>query len=475
MAYKIGFGTDGWRGVIAEDYTFDNVRRAAQGFASYLLEQNRHGQWVVVGHDKRFASEYFAAAAAEVLAGNGLNVYLTNGATPTPVIAYAVVDKKACGAVNITASHNPPTDNGFKVRDEHGSAIDPEGLKRIEVLIPDSVEEVKRLEMSAATKDGKIVMFDASESYIVNLQKLVDLQEIKDAGFTVVVDAMWGNGAGWFPRLLEGGKTRVIEIHNTRNPSFPEMKRPEPIRPNIDVGLKATVENHADVLLVTDGDADRCGIGDENGEFIDQLRVYALLALYLLEVRGERGAIVKTLSTTTMLNKLGKLYDVPVYETGVGFKYVAPKMMETNAMIGGEESGGYAFRGNVPERDGILANLYFLDFMVRTGKKPTELLKMLFDKVGEHFYDRIDTPFTGDRKSREQMILSAKPQTLGGLKVIGLNTTDGFQFKLEDGGWLLIRFSGTEPIMRVYCETTHQDKVKAILQDGLKVAGIAKQ
>ncbi|HSA99246.1 MAG TPA: phosphoglucomutase/phosphomannomutase family protein, partial [Anaerolineales bacterium] len=255
-------------------------------------------------------------------------------------------------------------------------------------------------------------------------------------------------------------------------PSFPEMKRPEPIRPNIDVGLRATVENNADVLLVTDGDADRCGIGDEKGQFIDQLRVYALLAFYLLEVRGERGAIVKTLSTTTMLNKLGKLYDVPVYETGVGFKYVAPKMMETDAMIGGEESGGYAFRGNVPERDGILANLYFLDFMVSTGKKPTELLKTLFEKVGEHFYDRIDTPFSGDRKSREQMILDAKPKTIGGLKMTGLITTDGFKFNLEDGGWLLIRFSGTEPIMRVYCETTHQDKVKAILNDGLRIAGI---
>ena len=475
MAYKIGFGTDGWRGVIAEDYTFNNVRRAAQGFAAYLLEKGKQGEWVVVGHDKRFASENFAATAAEVLTGNGLNVYLTNGATPTPVIAFAVVNKKACGAVNITASHNPPTDNGFKVRDEHGSAIDPDGLKRIEALIPDAVEEAKHIPLSTGLRDGKIVMFDASEAYIANLQKLVDLEKIKEAGFTVIVDAMWGNGAGWFTRLLEGGKTRVIEIHNTRNPSFPEMKRPEPIRPNIDVGLAATVENHADVLLITDGDADRCGIGDEKGEFINQLRVYALLSFYLLEVRGERGAIVKTLSTTTMLNKLGKLYNVPVHETGVGFKYVAPKMMETNAMIGGEESGGYAFRGNVPERDGILAGLYFLDFMVQTGKKPTELLKMLFDKVGEHYYDRIDTPFTGDRKTREQMILSANPQTLGGLKVTELITTDGFQFKLEDGGWLLIRFSGTEPIMRVYCETTHQDKVKAILQDGLKVAGITSQ
>ncbi|MBI1856015.1 MAG: phosphoglucomutase/phosphomannomutase family protein [Chloroflexi bacterium] len=474
MATSIKFGTDGWRGVIAEDYTFDNVRRCAQGFATYLLSKGKQGQWVIVGHDKRFSSEFFAAAVAEVLAGNGLKVYLTDGATPTPVIAYAVVDKKACGAVNITASHNPPTDNGFKVRNETGGAIDPDGLKQIESSIPDSVQDVKRINYAEAEKSGQIVKFDAAAPYIEHLRRdrLIDLQPIKDAGLTVMVDAMWGNGAGWFTRLLAGGKTKVIEIHNVRNPSFPEMKRPEPIQPNIDAGLKATVDNKADVLLITDGDADRCGIGDENGKFINQLRVYALLAYYLLEVRGLRGPIVKTLSTTTMLNKLGELYNVPVYETGVGFKYVAPKMTETNALIGGEESGGYAFRGNVPERDGILAGLYMLDFMVRTGKKPTELLQMLFDKVGVHYYDRIDTPFSGDRKSREEAILKANPKTIGGLKVTELVTVDGFQFKLEDGGWLLIRFSGTEPIMRVYCETTHQDKVQAILQDGLKVAGL---
>jgi len=473
MSYKIKFGTDGWRGVIADDYTFENLRRAAQGFASYLIEKGYAGEWVVVGHDKRFHSENFAAVVAEVLAGNGLNVYLTDGATPTPVIAFEVVNKKACGAVNITASHNPPTDNGFKVRDENGGAIDPEGLIRIEALIPDSAEAVERINILDGIRDKKIVKFDANEAYFAHVQKFVDIQKIKDAGLTVMVDVMWGNGAGWFTRLLGGGKTKIIEIHNERNPSFPEMKRPEPIRPNIDVGLKATVTNKADVLLITDGDADRCGIGDENGEFINQLRVYALLAFYLLEVRGERGDIVKTLSTTGMLNKLGGIYSVPVHETGVGFKYVAPKMMETNAMIGGEESGGYAFRNNVPERDGILAGLYFLDFMVQTGKKPTELLTMLFDKLGgEYFYDRVDTPFSGDRKTREQKILDSNPQTLGSLKVTELVTVDGFQFKLEDGGWMLIRFSGTEPIMRVYCETTHGDKVKAILEDGLKVAGI---
>ncbi len=473
MPIKIKFGTDGWRGHVAEDYTFASVRRCAQGFASYLLEQGHAGKWVIVGYDKRFRSEDFGAAVAEVLAGNGLKVYLTEGATPTPVISYAVVAQKAVGAVNVTASHNPPTDNGFKVRDENGGAIAPEGLTKIEALIPDSEEEAKRVDLKAALADGSIVIFDASIKYIANIEKLIDVQPIKDAGLTIVVDAMWGNGAGWFPRLLSGGATKIIEIHNERNPSFPEMKRPEPIPPNVDAGLQAAKDHNADVFLVNDGDADRVGFGDENGGFIDQLRAYGLLAYYLLEVRGERGAIVKTLSTTTMLNKLGKIYDVPVYETGVGFKYVAPKFTETDALIGGEESGGYAFRGNVPERDGILAGLYMLDLMVRTGKKPTELLADLFKKVGgEHFYNRIDTPFKGNKQDKIDSILAAKPETIGGLKVTELVTVDGFQFRLEDGGWLLIRFSGTEPIIRVYCETMHEDKVEAILQDGLKIAEI---
>lgn len=472
MANPIRFGTDGWRGEIARDYTFDAVQRASQGFATYIKEQKRDGQGVIVGYDKRFHSENFAAAVAEVLAGNGIRAYLTSDATPTPVIAYSVLVKKAGGAVNITASHNPPTDNGFKVRDHNGGAIDPEGLERIEAAIPDSIDAVTRISLKEAKEKGLVEVFDPAPAYIEHLKDLIDLQPLKDAGLTVMVDTMWGNGAGWFPRLLAGGKTRVIEIHNERNPIYPEMQRPEPIRPNVDVGLRATVENQADVLLITDGDADRMGLGDERGEFIDQLRAYGLLAYYLLEIRGQRGPIVKTLSTTTMLNKLGKLYDVPVYETGVGFKYVAPKMLETDAIIGGEESGGYAFRGNVPERDGILAGLYILDLMVKTGKKPTELIDWLFTKVGAHYYDRIDSLFSGDRQAREQMILDANPKTIGGLKVTQLVTVDGFKFDLEDGGWLLIRFSGTEPKMRVYTETTHKDKVQAILRDGLKIAGL---
>jgi phosphomannomutase len=472
MPDRIRFGTDGWRGVIAEDYTFANVRRAAQGFASFMRERVKDGSWIVVGYDRRFDSEFFASAVSEVLVGNGFKVYLTQKATPTPVIAYAVLDKRAAGAVNITASHNPPTDNGFKVRDDHGGAIDPQGLSRIESLIPDTMEGVQRRRLEDALADGHVLEFDAAPAYIEHLKGLIDLSTLRNSGLTIMVDSMWGNGGGWFANLLSGGGARVVEIHKDRHPLFPEMKRPEPIPPNIDVGLAATTANKADVLLITDGDADRLGVGDERGRFIDQLRVYGLLGYYLLEIRGERGPIVKTLSTTTMLNKLGKLYDVPVYETGVGFKYVAPKMVETDAMIGGEESGGYAFRGHVPERDGLLAGLYFLDFMVRTGRKPSQLLDLLFEKVGPHYYERIDSPFEGDRKQREDRIKAAHPTTIGGLHVTGIQSLDGYQFRLEDGGWMLIRFSGTEPIIRVYCETTHKDRVQAILQDGLKIAGL---
>lgn len=473
MSQMIRFGTDGWRGVIAEDYTFDNVRRCAQGFAGYMLRYGKRGETFVIGYDKRFQSENFALAAAEVLAGNGMNVLLTDGATPTPVIAFSVVHQHAAGAINITASHNPPSDNGFKVRNEYGGAIDPDGLKLIESLIPDDVTKVKRMPAKEAFAAGKITLFDPAPDYIEHLKDLIDLEPIRNAGLNIVVDCMWGNGAGWFPRLLDGGKTKVVEIHNQRNPVYPEMKRPEPIQPNIDVGLAKTVELGADVLLVTDGDADRLGVGDEHGVFVNQLQVYALLAYYLLEVRGLRGPIVKTLSTTGMLNKLGAIYNVPIYETGVGFKYVAPKMLETDAMIGGEESGGYAFRGNVPERDGILAGLYMLDMMVKLNSKPSELLKKLFKVVGAHYYDRIDSAFSGERSMREQNILSANPKTIGGLVVTGLNSSDGFKFNLEDGGWLLVRFSGTEPILRVYCETTHGDRVKDILADGLKIAGLS--
>lgn len=474
----IHFGTDGWRGRIADTYTFANVRRCAQGFANYLKANGLNGERVVVGHDKRFLGEQFAVAVAEVLAGNGFVVYLTGDATPTPAISFSITAKEAAAGVNITASHNPPQDNGFKVRDEHGGAVAPDGLAQIESLIPavGDGDAIQRLALGRGLESDQINYFDPRPQYLKRVAELIDVGPIKEAGLKVVVDNMWGNGAGWLTEILGGGRTEIIEVHAQRNPIFPEMSRPEPIPPNVDAGLKVGKEVGADCVCIMDGDADRCGFGDENGEFIDQLRVYGLLAYYLLEIRGQRGPIVKTLSTTSMLDKLGELYDVPVVHTGVGFKYVAPAMMAHDAMIGGEESGGYAFRGHVPERDGIIANLYLLDLMVKTGKKPTELIELLFQKVGPHYYDRIDTRLTGDEMKQEakKRLDNVTPEgmTLGGIPVVDKVTTDGYKFVMADGGWLLVRFSGTEPLIRVYTETISKEAVGPILADGQKLAGL---
>ena len=468
----IKFGTDGWRARIADQYTFANVRRCTQGFANFLNKEGRAGKGVVIGYDQRFQAESFAATAAEVMAANGIHVWLTEHNTPTPAISYSVVDRQAGGGINITASHNPAHDLGFKVRDPLGGAIPPQDLKIIESLIPDA-GDAAQLKLDDALSDGLVERFNPDPPYIDQLQRLVDISPLKEAGLAVLVDCMWGNGAGWFPRLLEGGPTTIYEVHNERNPIFPYMTRPEPIPPNVDHGLSFVSKVSADLAIINDGDADRLGVGDENGNFIDQLRVYGLMGYYFLEIRGERGPIVKTISTTKMLNKLGRIYNVPVYETGVGFKYIAPKMVEVKAMIGGEESGGYAFRDHVPERDGILAGLYLLDLVVKTGKKPSELLELLFEMVGPHYYDRIDSRF--DQARKEEIwhnVDSARPKTIGGLAVTDIVTVDGHQFIMEDGGWLLIRFSGTEPIIRVYCETTYEDRVQGILEDGLRIAGL---
>ena len=479
MTHPIKFGTDGWRGTIAADYTFETVRLCTQGTAQYFLDLGKGARkrGLVVGYDTRFASEHFAAATAEVLAGNGIPVHLVDTATPTPVFSYSILTQGAAGGINITASHNPPWDNGFKVRGDYGGAVDPVALREIEARIDvaDVTGTVKRMPLAKAQDQGLLRTFDPAPAFIEQMGRLVDIERIRQAGLHVVVDPMWGAGMGWFPRLLEGGATRVTEIHHHRNPLFPDMKRPEPIPPNIARLQETVVKLGAHVGIANDGDADRVGLVDEHGNFVDQLRVFALLALYLLEVRGWRGPIVKTVSTTSMLDTLGELYDVPVHRTGVGFKYVAPKMLETNAMIGGEESGGYALWDHIPERDGIIVGLLLLDMMVQTGKSPSQLVEWLFSKVGSHHYDRIDRQLPPDEKDAiRARITDNPPAVIDGHPVVDIWSEDGFKYTLDDGSWLLIRFSGTEPIIRVYTETNAADRVPRILAEGLRLAGLEK-
>jgi phosphomannomutase len=472
MNPPIVFGTDGWRAIIADQYTFDNVRRCARGVAELLRQSGLADRGVVVGYDMRFESEDFAAAAAGALAAAGVKAYLCARSEPTPVVSYAVLHEHAGAGITITASHNPPIYNGFKVRSDYGGAASPETIAQLEPLIAGiSAEAAPALPLAEARQRGLLMDLRPAEAYLEHLGALVDRAALRQAKLRVVVDAMYGAGMGWFPRMLSGGRLELIEINGERNPSFGGIN-PEPIARNLQKLLATVREVGATVGLATDGDADRLGACDEHGQFIDQLKVYSLLALYLLEVRGWRGPIVKTLSTSSMLDRLGQLYGVPVYETGVGFKFVAPKMIETNAMVGGEESGGYAFRGHIPERDGILAGLFLLDLMVQLDRTPSQLIEYLFSKVGPHYYDRLDLTFpAADRAAILDRLRAAEPAQIAGVPMVRVNRTDGFKFMLQDGSWLLVRFSGTEPVMRVYAEAESPARVAALLQAGQDLAG----
>lgn len=471
MASSIKFGTDGWRAAIGEEYTFANVRIVSQAVAEFLMAEGLAARGLVVGHDTRFASERFAAACAEVLAANGIHVYLTNKATPTPVISYAILDKAAGGAAIITASHNPGSDNGFKYKPEYAGSASPAIVSKLEAQL--EATPVKRMPIAEAERQGLVERFDATPAYIQQLTSLVDFDLIKRSGKTIIVDSMYGAGSGYFPTMLDGGTTRVIPINAERNPIFPGIRAPEPIDSNLAKLKKVVKESGADVGIAFDGDADRVGLVDEKGRFINQLQVFGLLTYYLLEVRGWRGPIVKSLSTTSMVNRLGELYNVPVYETPVGFKHIGPKMLEVKAIIGGEESGGFAFDRHIPERDGLLAALFILEFMFKRNKTPSQLLDDLFGKVGSHFYDRLDMTYPTElRPQILQRVADAHPETLGGQKVRNISTEGGYKYTLEDGSWLLIRFSGTEPLLRIYTETRSQNAVAQILEEGRKLAGM---
>lgn len=474
MAPVIKFGTDGWRAIIAEDFTFDNVRACAQAVADYLKDSGLASRGLVIGYDTRFASEAFAAAVAEVVAANDVKVYLSPRVTPTPVVSYGILDRQAGGGVVITASHNPAAWNGFKYKPEYAGSASPEVVAELERRLANiEASQVPRLALSEGLAQGVIEYYDPTPAYLAHLGQLVDLPGLREAGLKVIVDPMFGAGAGFFRDLLSGGTTEVSEINAERNPVFPGIRQPEPFPPNLDRLSAAVVERGVQVGLATDGDADRLGVVDEQGQFITPLQTLSLLALYLMEVRGQRGPIVKSITSSAMLYRLGEIFDVPVYETPVGFKFIGPKMLEIDAMLGGEESGGYGFRGHVPERDGILAGLYFLDLMAQTGKTPSALVEYLYSKVGPHYYRRIDLQFSGpDRPIISQRLSAARPGEIEGVAVEQIDTTDGFRFVLADGSWLMIRFSGTEPLLRIYAETNSTERLERLLAAGRRLAGV---
>jgi phosphomannomutase len=474
MSRIVRFGTDGWRAIVAEDYTYANVRDATQGTAEFVHETGQAPNGIVVGYDTRFVSEHFAAASAEVLAANGIKVYLANTSIPTPTVSYSVLDKKAGGAIVITSSHNPWTYNGFKYKPEYAGSASQEVADRLEELIEDvqHAGRTKTMPIDEARKQGLVEDFDAKPAYFAQVGKLVDLESMRAAGLRIVADPIHGAGRGIFKELLSGGKTVVNEIRGERNPYFGGVN-PEPILPNVQLCCDTVLETGADIGLCTDGDSDRIGIVDDKGRFVDQLQVMGLLTLYLLEVRGWRGPIVKSVTTTSMCNRLAQQYGVEVIETAVGFKFIGPEMIQRKAMIGGEESGGFGFANHIPERDAIVAGLFVADLAMKMGKPLSEVITYLNEKAGPSFYHRDDYDFAEDQRQAIMQRLEANPpKEIDGTPVASINRADGFKYNLADNTWLMIRFSGTEPLLRVYTETNSPERVKRMLALGKQMAGI---
>jgi phosphomannomutase len=469
---EIKFGTDGWRGVIADDFTFGNVRRVAQATAKYMKTRSNEPT-AIVGYDCRFASEDFAQAVADVFAANGIKTLVFDRPSPTQVASWTVIDRKATGAVAITASHNPYLFNGYKYKTETGSAVPPEVIAELERNIS-ALDDVPAPDRSASRT--LVSSYDPRPAYYAQIARMVDVDAIKDAGLRIVHECMYGSGYGYIAEMIGGGRTTVTELHNQRNPLFGGLN-PEPIPPNIDSTIALMKVGNQDLCICTDGDADRVGIIDETGRFINQLQVFALLMLYLFDIRRMRGPVVKTVNMTAMADKLGAEFGERVYEVPVGFKNVAPKMMETNALLGGEESGGFAVRGHIPERDGILIGLLFADMVVKSGKPISRILAELEQRVGPHAYARHDIhlhrdTYEADRKRVLDTLEKNEPSEIAGVRVQRVRSDDGFKFYLADGSWVLLRASGTEALIRIYSEAPDSEAVEARLRALEDIVGI---
>jgi phosphomannomutase len=461
----IRFGTDGWRAIVADDFTYANVRAVAQAVAWYVGEESRP---LVVGHDSRYCAELFAREAARVLVANGRRVILLDGVTPTPGLSWTIIDRTAAGAMMITASHNSAEFNGIKYKPDFGGSAPPEVVAEIEKQTVRALAEgVTTITFDEAQQSGRLELADPLPSYLEQLGRMVDLPRLRASGLRILHEAMYGAGAGLLARALEGGSTVVTELHGERNPGFGGM-HPEPIDRYMPEAMQRMAAGGFDLGIANDGDADRVGIIDENGRYVNQLQVMALFTMYLLEKRGERGDIVRSITETAMIDALGERFGVTVHEMPVGFKYIGAKMMETKALLGGEESGGFAFRGHVPERDGILSGLMMAAMVVEYGIPLSGIIAHLEELVGPHAYARHDIAFPRDgyedRKAEiYKRMQESAPETVAGVHVVRIRDDDGFKFYLEDGSWVLMRMSGTEPLMRVYAEAPTQARVDELL------------
>ena len=468
---EITFGTDGWRAIIAEDFTFDNVRCVSQAIAQHLKDEGLAKRGIVIGYDTRFLAEKFALVVAEIMSGNNIMTYLCKKHTPTPTVAHAVTVHNAGGAVMLTASHNPAEYLGIKFIPAYAGPALPGDIAPIVACLVDiqRTGTVDRFSLTHAWEKGLVEMIEPMDDYVAHVETLVDFAAIKEAGIHVVVDPMYGAGIGYLDQMLAKHGCQVDTIHNWRDPLFGGAL-PEPTSLHLNSLAEKVKETKADIGVALDGDADRLGVIDPTGRYYSPNEILVLFTEYLVQSRGWKGTVARTVATTHMLDRIAAHYGFPVVETPVGFKYIGQAMREQDAFIGGEESGGVSIRGHVPEKDGILGSLLFIEMLAKTGKTAAQLLEEISERFGPLFSERIDLRTTVEAK--DEIIRNMEnwePTELAGTAVASYSRIDGLKIVLEDGNWCLVRASGTEPVFRIYVEASSEETKKEIEVDVKRV------
>jgi phosphomannomutase len=478
------FGTDGWRGVISDTFTFDNLRQITQAIADAVASDEwLNGAYagpspdpnrMVVGFDTRFLSDRYAVEASRVLAANGFKVYLTTADVPTPAVSYSVRHLGAIAGIMITASHNAPRYNGVKLKAAYGGAAAPEQSRKVEIYLNDNEARARGpnlLDYDQAKNAGLIERFNPTPAYYDHLRELVNFDAIAENPQHVVVDSMYGSGRGQLKGILQGTGCEVFEVRGEMNPGFGGI-HPEPIARYLGALAGAIAAGHGQLGIAIDGDADRIGAMDGRGQYVDPHRIMALSLKYLVEHRGWNGKVVKTVSTTQMVNRLCQQYGLDVIETPVGFNHIADWMLRDKVLIGGEESGGISIMGHIPEGDGVLMGLFILEMVSALGKSLDELVAEVLAQAGPVLYTRLDLRL--NRPISKQDLVSRlereAPAEIDGVKIVQINALDGVKYILEDDSWLLIRPSGTEPVLRVYAESDSDEGLKSLLNHGRSVA-----
>jgi len=459
MSTIIKFGTDGWRGIIADTFTFDNVRIAAQATAEYFNTVRGRERGVLIGYDVRFLSSSFAAAAAEVFAGNGFHVYLLDRPYPTPYVSFEVSRRNLTGGIVLTASHNPPVFNGFKIKADFGGSATPQITAQVERNLGKSAVQ---------TSPENIVRISPEHYYFDHIKSLVDWNRIADSKLKVVVDSMHGSGGFILEGLLRNTSCTVETLRGTPDPLFGGIN-PEPMMPQLERLARRVVEIGAAVGLATDGDADRLGIVDGRGGYVNTLQILSLLLIHVYRNKGWQGAVARTYSQSLLIPRIASRFGLELFERPIGFKNIGEIMLEHEILIGGEESGGIGLSRHLPERDGIFVNLLFLDLLAASGKSCTDLIQDMWNEFGEFHYDRRDlhVPVKVGNAVVESW-RTAPPRAFAGRRVEEVGKLDGSKVFLEKDSWILFRQSGTEPLLRVYCEAPTSAAVQEIMQAGLK-------